>query len=273
MSSEISFNPDALTLQPGDLTIQLTIQLTTIQKLKYDIYLARPEGDFLSHLIEEIERIPEPDGCQASTAHDKAEFANIVLGIAALEQTVSPEAIRLVNQALEYLMPRIHFFWRSLQLFKAVTRYANAHSVELPESMRDAKQAFGCSVLRAVTAPKYDSKTPYRKVLTAAAKALKKKENPFGDACPEDREFVQYAFQFSHWDEEKRLDESHLPNSERQRLGALRKDIRDALSNYGRSMRTLSSYYKNTPNLVSVQVDSQKRQHIIGPKGKLFLVE
>ena len=78
MSSEISFNPDALMLKTGDLIIQFT----TSQKLKYDIYLARPEGDFLSHLIDEIERIPEPKESKARTAHDKAEFVLVVLGVA-----------------------------------------------------------------------------------------------------------------------------------------------------------------------------------------------
>lgn len=263
------FNPDALTLQTGDLVIQLN----TIQKLSYHIYLARPQGDFLSHLIQEIERIPEPKECQPQAVHDKKEFALVVLGVAALEQVVSPEAIQVINQELKYLMPKICFFWRSLQVFNAVTRFANAYNIELPDSMRDARQAFGRSVLRAVTIQKYDSKTSYRKVLSDSAKALKNRQNPFGDACPEDREFVQYAFQFSYWDKASHYAEASLPNSERQIRGSLRKDVRDALSAYARSMRALSSYYKNTPNLVAVRLDSQNRQHVIGPKGKLFLVE
>lgn len=263
------FDPDALMLQIGDMVIQLT----TIQKLKYQIYLARPDGDFLSHLMQEIERIPEPEKIRPQVAHDKVEFANIVLGVAALERLISPEAIRVVEQEFKYLMPKIDFFWRSLQLFKAVVRYADAHCIELPASMRDEKQAFGRSVLRAVTIPKYASKTPYRNVLKDSAKALKQKKNPFGDACPEDRDFVQYAFRFAHWDEEIRDHDASLQNGQRRRLGALRKDIRDALSNYARSMTTLSAYYKNTPNIVAIQFDDQNQPHAVGQKGKLISVE
>ncbi len=272
MSSQTAidrFNPDALMLQSGDFAIRFD----TLRKQKYEIWLKRPEGDFLWLLMQEIEKIPEPEGNQAHVAHDKVEFANIVLGVAALEQVISPEAIQVINQELKHLAPKIHLFWRSLQLFSAVTRYANAHSIELPESMRDARQAFGCSVLRAVRIPKYDSKTPYRKVLTEAAKALKNKQNPFGDACPEDREFVQYAFQFAHWDDSIRNTEASLPNSERQIRGSLRKDVRDALSNYARSMTTLGSHYKNCPNLVAVQYDSENRARIVGQKGKHISTE
>ena len=174
MSSEISFNPDALMLKTGDLIIQFT----TSQKLKYDIYLARPEGDFLSHLIDEIERIPEPKESKARTAHDKAEFVLVVLGVAALEQVISLERIQIVEQELKYLRPKIDFFWRSLVLFKAVTRYTGAHNIQLPESMKDARQAWGRSVLRSVVVEKHESKTSYRNVLTKAVKALKEKQNP-----------------------------------------------------------------------------------------------
>ena len=270
MSSEISFNPDALTLQPGDLTIQLT----TIQKLKYDIYLARPEGDFLSHLRDEIERIPEPKQSKARTAHDKNEMALVVLGVAALEQVVSPEKIRIINHELDYLMPLVHFHWRSLVLFKAVTRYAGTYNIQLPESMKDARQAWGRSVLRAVNVQKYETKTPYRNVLTEAAKAIRQKRNPFGDAEPEDRDFLQYAFQFAHWDKAIGEKESWLPtNAKRQKRGSLRKDVRESIADYARSMTTLGSHYKNYPNLVAVQYDSENRARIVGQKGKYISTE
>ena len=260
------FNPDALRLQAGDQIIQLGIH----KKQKYNIYLARPQGDFLSHLLDEVERIPET---QPHITHDKKEIANIVLGIAALEQVISPEAIRVVEQELKYLMPRIDFFWRSLELFRATTRYANAHSIELPRSMQDARQAWGRSVLRSVGGKKHPSKKSYRDVLSGSAKDLKQKQNPFGDDCPEDREFVEYALRFQHWDKAIRDTEASLPNYDRRRLGALRKDVRDALSNYERSMSAYSSYLKTAQNLLSVQFDPQGRCHVVGEKGKLSTID
>jgi len=176
--------------------------------------------------------IPEPDGYHLLTAHEKSEFANIVLGVAAQEQTLTSEETSIVNYELNHLMPLIYCHWRSLILFKAVARYADRNDLELSGSMKQPGQSWERSVLISVM-QKYESKEAHKKVLTETAKAIRQKRNPFGDAEPEIRDLLTHAFAFTHWDSTKR-----------QNRSLLRSDIREAISNYAQSMITLACSYQ-----------------------------
>jgi len=184
--------------------------------------------------IEMIDCIPESDGCHAPTAHDKAEFVDILLGVAALDQMVLPKSGPIISHEPRRFICQIDFHWRSLVLFQSVALYACTHSIELSAPIKNVRQSWERSVLRSVS-QKHESKDSRRKILNQAAKAIRQKQNPFGEEDPEKRDFLKYAFEFTHCD-----------NTKNQKRDSLRKDVREAIADYARSMNTLGLVLKES---------------------------
>ena len=184
--------------------------------------------------IEMIDCIPEFDGCHVPTTHDKAEFVDILLGVEALDQMGPPGVVRIISSEPRKFSCQIDFHWRSLVLFKSVTLYACTHSIELPEPIRNVRQSWERSVLRSVS-QKHESKDSRRKILNQVAKVIRQKQNPFGEEDPEKRDFLKYAFAFTHCD-----------NTKHQKRDSLRKDVREAIADYARSINTLGLVLKES---------------------------
>ena len=184
--------------------------------------------------IEMVDCIPEFDGCHVSTTHDKAEFVGILLGVAALDQMVPPISDGfMADESIRYSC-QIDLHWRVLVLFKSVTLYACTHSIELPEPIKNVRRSWERSVLRSVS-QKHESKDSRRKILNQVAKVIRQKQNPFGEEDPEKRDFLKYAFEFTHCD-----------NTKHQNRDSLRKDVRESIAAYARSINTFGLALKES---------------------------
>ena len=185
-----------------------------------------------------------------------------------------PEARVVVRKIYENLVPLAEMYWRTLVLYRSVVRYSEEIGVGLPANMQDERVAWGRSILRCAGAVSHHkSKTSYRSLLAKYAKDLKKRVNPYNDSEPEDKVFVDYAFKFSYWDHSVRDLESKLPNSERRRRGALRRDILNALQGLRSSMTSLASFYKENTRVAALTTAKDGRYCLVTEKNRLIPID
>jgi hypothetical protein len=261
------FNPDELALAVGQINLSFTVN-----SRRLSIQLNRPEGDMYAVLVACVAKV-----CAESERLIKTDallrqynFQLILLGVAARERAMPPEAVQLVELKLARWMPIIDNCWRLLELFRAVARFADSSRIELPEILRDDRQAWGASILREVDAIECDSssKNAYVKLLRASVKALKSNQNPFNATDePELCALIDCAFQLKYWDCDIGDAEAKLPNHKRATAGQLRRDISQKLNAYRVSLTTLASYIDKAPSVLWSKVGKDGNFYWIGDKG------
>ncbi|NJR69335.1 MAG: hypothetical protein HC771_12235 [Synechococcales cyanobacterium CRU_2_2] len=240
--------------------------VATASSWQEKITLPRPQGNVyfeLSHKIEKV--LKNRKTVSFEIAH--SNFHNILMGVAARERLMPDRQTRFIEQELSAWMPHADVFWRELQLFEAVARLASKASVDLPEILRDERQAWGRAFLRHVAAQHQpNSKSKAIAAIRKDAAALAERKSIVSpDLEPEVSLMLQYAFMLLHWDER----ESRLPSWERKSRGEMRKDLKRQLNAYISSLKSLATYLDRNRNFAYLRLDQSGQICALGEKNKL----
>jgi hypothetical protein len=267
MSSALAFNPSAYALRTDDCFPMNFTQ----HGQEYRVYWQRPKGDVFAALDGHI-TATFPTAGNSDLALRSTNLRLILLGVAARDQALPPEAIKLVESKLSHLMPQSNFRWRLLQLFRAVCRMAHAMDADIPEIIADGVRAWGnvmCWSLRPDITGAPDSKLGLVEMLRAECKTLKSGGNPFPkDSQPELFHLIEWAHKLSLWSDEWAQQESRLPNHVKRDRGQLRRDIKNSLIEYRQAVSTLATYFDRNPGLFMATPVTNETAAITANKGK-----
>jgi hypothetical protein len=246
------FNPHSWILLDSSNT-HIRVNMPT-QQIRF--WLLRPDGDLFALLAQEMDsQISSSNLTPSERSVRRGNWQFILMGVAAREQLMAPEAITLMMQKLEQQgrMPFVNMVWRYFQLCRSVSRLVNetATEFELPEGLKDFRKVWGETILRSAASDSvFSSKTNYRTALKASAKALKEKRNPFPkEESPEHYSVIEAALMLAHWDDEVQAVVSRLPHKTRQTRYALRRDVKYYLREYRLAIGALATHIQNSSGL------------------------
>lgn len=270
MIGNIPFDPDRLKDDEESKVILVKSSATGIAKQQIRFWLERPAGDWFALLCWDI-----ADRLKGFPSVDKkirlGNWQNIILGVAARERVMPSEEVRMVElyvQAWE-LQPEVNLMWRSLRLYRAVARFADAVAADIPPVLRNEKKAWAQSILRAIDGAGETSIKRYSATLSAIAKQLADKQNPFdAELSPEDFAVVKAALGLTVWSKEIEAAICRLPNPQRKDCLALRRDVIDALEQYKAAFRTAAQHYRRQQK-IALTKRIEEKTYLIGNKNKL----
>jgi hypothetical protein len=246
------FNPHSWTLLDSSNT-HIQVNMPT-QQIRFR--LLRPDGDLFALLGREMDsQISSSNLTPSEKNVRRGNWQFILMGVAAREQLMPPEAITLMVQKLEQQgrMPFVHMVWRYLQLCRSVSLLVNetATEFELPENLKDFRTMWGETILRAIVSDSiFSSKTDYRTDLKASAKALKEERNPFPkEESPEHYLVIEAALMLVHWDDEIQATISRLPHKTRKTYYSLRRDVKHHLREYRLAIGALATHIQNSSGI------------------------
>lgn len=241
MSAVENFNPDALMLRPGSLSVRCLDQGRKIN-------LIRPNADFLWLLQLEISnRVTNSNQPETAKALKKANYGAFILVIAARERLLSDSDARWVESTFDFWKTGAEMLLAKFQLFKAVATVAAALNAETPLILQNEREAWGQSVLRIVESEinetQENSLNQYSSRLRKAAKSLSEGANPFGSDEPELQLLIDYA---------RRL--SCHEASEANHLKSVKKQVRQAIDRYRRSLLAEANFKRKDKRVVQTFV-------------------
>lgn len=233
------FNPNSLMLQTDDISI-------TVSGVERKINLIRPSADFLWLLGKSIDhRLTFSTRPETAKRLAKMNYSIFLLIIAARERMLSDEDARWIEETFEAYKTTADMLLAKFQLFKAVATLAAALQVEIPEILRDERKAWGQSVLRVledeINESEENSASEYSTRLRNAAKSLLiwPINAALFDDDPELKLLITYARRLSCYEE-----------SEPNHLKSLRKQVRQTLDRYRRSLLAEANFKRKDKRVI-----------------------
>jgi hypothetical protein len=166
---------------------------------------------------------------------------SILLLVAVKDRKVQgDEALKIEDALVEY-QSISHFFWTILELFRSVSRMASRINMNVPDIIKNEDKAWRLVFEREInTKLKFSSKRKLTNQLRKVAKEIRGNSNPFGEADPELKIFIDYAFMLS----------TENKNTRRQAndIRSLRKHIRQRLTDFHKALTGLATHIDRTPS-------------------------
>jgi hypothetical protein len=264
-NSALAFNPDSFRLRSGDC---FPVNFTQ-NGVEHRLYWERPKGDKFAALDEFVDQ-GHPSHGDGDLEHRKTNLRLILLGVAARDQALPYEAIRIVETKLKHLMPSANHRWRLLELFRAVARMCNALDLDLPDCIVDPVKAWGNVMLWGLRPQSANfSKRDLVAITRAECASLKVGMNPYSpDSEPELFHLLESAYSLTRWTSDVENEESRLPNHLKKERGQLRRDIKNRLDEYRQGLSALASHINDSPELVTINPLTAESAQITGERGR-----
>jgi hypothetical protein len=264
-NSALTFKPDALSLRI-DACFPVNF---TFWGSEWRLYWERPKGDMFAALDEFIDQ-GHPSHGDGDLEHRKTNLRLVLLGVAARNQALPHEAIRIVETKLKHVMPSANHKWRLLELFRAVARMCNVLGLELPECIRNPVQAWGSVMVWGLRPQSASySKQELVKISRTECDSLKARVNPYSPSLePELFYLLELAYGLTRWTPDIEAEESRLPNHLKKERGQLRRDVKNRLDEYRQSISTLATYWDRDSELVTVHPITKDSAQVTVARGR-----
>jgi hypothetical protein len=258
-----SYSPHAPAIISGEL------RLTPSDPGLPAFQLDRPDGDFFYSLFIRIAPAiaTRPDIDKAFQAIARYNMERILIVVAALDRKVGDAQSRQILAELDWFKPFANVFYRELLLCRAIAGAAAEARAEIPQVLRDEREAWGRAfLLSSIHQCPYTSRSNLEAALGAMEAALKTKDlKKLERASPGMAEVLRAAFQLTHWEPGEATGKS---NEWRRLRGSLRRDIQYALDQYRQSLKAAKLHLQQSkPDFL--RPDSQGAPHLVGAKGRL----